>query len=125
MMPGQVKRVFAALFSFWFLLVVIEPEAVHSCPVHTPAAASSQSAHSHHIHGAENGGTEKQSHASCSCPGDCAASAYGAIPADSPSLAAAIVVAGNRIPRAQRSSFPARADLLLPFAIGPPASSIG
>jgi hypothetical protein len=124
MLTGHVKRVFAALFSFWFLLVVIEPEAVHSCPVHTLAAAASESAHTHHTHGA-NSGTEKSSHGSCSCPGDCAASAFSAIPASTPALAASIHFQGSEIPRVSGGHVPARVGLLLPFAIGPPASSIG
>ncbi|HKY96576.1 MAG TPA: hypothetical protein VJL35_01860 [Gemmatimonadaceae bacterium] len=124
MLPGYVKRVFAALFSFWFLLVVIEPEAVHSCPVHT-AAAASESAHSHHMHGASKGDTGKSSHATCSCPGDCAASAFGAIPVDAPVLTASINAASSETFRVSNGRVPDRVDLLLPFAIGPPASSIG
>ena len=125
MLPGHVKRVFAALFSFWFLLVVIEPEAVHSCPVHTPVSAAEQPAHSHHAHGANNGDTGKSSHASCSCPGDCAASAFGALPANAPALAASINTVRDDIPRISSSRVFGRVDLLLPFSIGPPASPIG
>jgi hypothetical protein len=125
MLAEHLKRGFATLMGLWFLLVVIEPEAVHSCPVHT-AASASQSAHGHHVHGTDNEGAQKKSsHAVCSCPGDCAASEFGALPSRPPNVEPLIISSVKAPLPAADSLAVERADLLLPFAIGPPASSIG
>jgi hypothetical protein len=120
-MPGLLKRPLAAFLAIWFLLVMIEPESVHSCPVHS-AAASSHSGHAGH-HGIATGhhSSKDKSSAICSCPGDCTATGFSALPSDAHRLAQVVT---ERAPSRVHPGVSAeleQPDFLLPFAIGPPA----
>ena len=116
---ARVRRAFAAVLGVWFLLVMIEPEAVHSCAVHTPAAAASHGDH-HSAAGHENDGDEKG--AQCSCPGDCAAGAHQVLPGHREGVGATIISRASAQYARDGSCEPTHAEFLLPFAIGPPAS---
>lgn len=121
-----LKRPLAAFLGLWFLLVMIEPESVHSCPVHSAAMGAGHSAHSGHSghHGATQAGHQShdKSKAFCSCPGDCTSSVFKALPSAAQELAdAAIIVAASRNPIADSIQL-TRTAFLQPFAIGPPAA---
>jgi hypothetical protein len=119
-----MHRLAAAVFSIWFVLVMVEPAALHSCPVHgdhgseSVAPAVESGAHAGHDAPARS----EHDHAGCTCPGTCAgAGSASAVPA------AVIVIAP---PPAARTTIgthaallraPARPPFVLPFANGPPA----
>ena len=118
-----LRRPLAAFLGLWFLLVMIEPESVHSCPVHS-AASSAHAAHSSHHAASQDHHSKDASGAQCSCPGDCAASSANALPSAGPILARlATVEFSDRAPRAV-SYAPRAPEFFLPFAIGPPATVI-
>ena len=120
-MHVRLKRPIAAFVSLWFLLVMIEPEAVHSCPVHTAASPSASAGHSgHHAADAGQSETDKPSHAICSCPGDCNAPAPRALPQAIARLDAIVVLRSERALRTEDGKTLDRFYRLLPFAIGPP-----
>ena len=119
----MLKRPLAAFVGMWFLLVMIEPESVHSCPVHSAKIGAGQSGHAQH-HGATQSHhhSSDKSGATCSCPGDCTGSAFKALPSAASEIGtAATVITASHNPLAD-SFYPPRFDFLLPFAIGPPAA---
>jgi hypothetical protein len=140
-----LRRPFAALLAVWFALVMVEPAALHSCPVHAghaaaghgpaagepaPSVGMAGGAHSAHMSGAsvtesgradDAGAPGSPHHADCTCPGACTASS-GAI-----ALPAAVLVRPLTITIVGVSPIPttvapasARAPFILPFANGPP-----
>ena len=120
-MLARLKRPLAALVSIWFLVVMIEPEAVHSCRVHGSASSPGAAHAGHHMAGAGQHESQKTSAAVCTCPGDCAASSFSTIPRSLPHIEATVAFRTEpRIALEGRAHFE-RADLVLPFAIGPPA----
>jgi len=123
-MLRHAKRPFAAFLGIWFLLVMIEPEAIHSCPVHSAGVSSGHSSHSAHNAAAMgHHQSSHNSHAICSCPGDCTAGAANALPSRAASLAESqTIVASVALPRVESAARSAP-DFLLPFAIGPPAAT--
>jgi hypothetical protein len=117
-----VKRPLAAFLGLWFLLVMIEPESIHSCPVHSASVGGAHAGHAGH-HGARAGDhkSHDKSKAVCSCPGDCTASAFNALPSVKAEIAfASAIDAASQQPLAESVQL-THADFLLPFAIGPPA----
>jgi hypothetical protein len=119
----RMKRPLAAFLGLWFLLVMIEPEAVHSCPVHSATPASHLAHWSHHA-ATQDHHSKDASASKCSCPGDCAASSMSALPSAASTLASvALVEVSDRVPRAVSITLESR-DFFLPFAIGPPATVV-
>jgi hypothetical protein len=59
----------------------------------------------------------------CSCPGDCAVPSIGALPSTTIGVEATIVFHDARAIHAHSSVPLDRTEFLLPFAIGPPATS--
>jgi hypothetical protein len=116
-----MKRPLAAFLGIWFLLVMIEPDSIHSCPVHSAAAAGHSAHAGHHAAAPGHHKSSNTSAALCSCPGDCASSAFSALPSGSSALVEQRIVAvadGALLERRFRLEQP---DFFLPFAIGPPA----
>jgi len=68
-MLARFKRPLAALLSLWFLVVMIEPEAVHSCRVHGSASSPGAAHAGHHMAGAPHHESQKSAAAVCTCPG--------------------------------------------------------
>jgi len=122
-MARHVKRSFAAFLGIWFLLVMIEPEAIHSCPVHSAGVSPGHASHPAHNTSAKgHHGSGEKSHAICSCPGDCTAGAPNALPSRAASLVDSPTLFGSvQLPLFQVAARSAP-DFLLPFAIGPPAA---
>ena len=119
-MRARLRRSIAAFVSLWFLIVMIEPQAVHSCPVHTPAPAASGDHSQHHTAGTGDPDSSNATHGTCSCPGDCAASSVGSLPTTPARVEALVVFRIESAPGTAASVRLERFDLLLPFAIGPP-----
>jgi hypothetical protein len=120
-----VRRPIAAVIAVWFVLVMVEPVGIHSCPVHgghasAPGGAmhgAGASAHADH-----ESAPEPAPHAGCTCPGDCTAGVGTPVPS--------AVVAIRDVPTSRAivdapalvSHTPSRAPFVLPFANGPPIS---
>ena len=120
-----MKRPFAAFLSLWFLLAMVEPEAVHSCPVHSGVAAGAHAGHSGHHMSAGNGHkSHDDSRAACTCPGDCAGTTAFVLPTAPARISDAVVRATRESAFSLHSRLSSRVEFLLPFAIGPPAPSI-
>jgi len=121
----RIKRSFAAFLSIWFLLVMVEPEAVHSCPVHSGVASGAQAGHAgHHMAAGEDHHSPGKSHSQCSCPGDCAGTTAFILPSSPARIGDASVRVADAATFVLRSHRQSRVEFLLPFAIGPPASAI-
>ena len=117
-----VKRPLAAFLGMWFLLVMIEPESVHSCPVHSAALSAGHSAHAgHHAATQSHHQSHDKSKAACSCPGDCTASSIKALPSTAEHLADASIQTAASAHAFAESIRVTHPDFFLPFAIGPPA----
>jgi hypothetical protein len=115
-------RAFRLLLSVWFLVVLVEPEAVHSCAVHASpvSAGEDHSAHGGSVH--QTGDDGSYSSAVCSCPDDCAAgSAALQLSRIERHVAVAIVEAETTQPTTQVVSLAIPPPFLLPFANGPPS----
>lgn len=121
MMLRLLKRPLAAFVGMWFLLVMIEPESVHSCPVHSAKIGVGQSGHAHHGATQSHHHSNDKSGAICSCPGDCAGGGFKVLPSIAAELSTATTVVRSSPNPFAGSSFLTRFDFLLPFAIGPPA----
>jgi hypothetical protein len=120
-MLAPLRRPLAAFVGLWFLLVMIEPEAVHSCSVHGAKASVAAGHPGHHMSGGEQHESQKSREPVCSCPGDCTASSFNALPQSLAHIQSSVAFRAElRIPIETRP-YVNRADLLLPFAIGPPA----
>jgi hypothetical protein len=122
-MLAQMKRPLAAFVGLWFLLVMIEPEAIHSCQVHGATGSATAAHGGHHMSGGEQHESQKTRDAVCSCPGDCAASSFSALPQSVPQVQSNLSYRADLRIRTETRRYFERADLLLPFAIGPPAIS--
>lgn len=118
-----LKRPFAAFLSLWILLVLVEPEALHSCPVHDATIGSHAGHGSHAMHHQHAPASSKSHHkAICSCSGDCSAPAAAALPANPPRVALASFRIVKRALIHVAPAPRAPAHPLLPFAIGPPST---
>jgi len=133
---SSLRRPFAALIAVWFALIMVEPAALHSCPVHAAHASPSVSlADEHAGHGGAmashgNAADASQStghhddHAACTCPGRCTASTVGvALPGAVVGSTVALTIATIDEPVATATFTPVRAPFVLPFPNGPPALS--
>ena len=126
-----LRRPLAALIAVWFVLVMVEPAALHSCPVHGGHAAAEGAGGSSGGHGAgslhANHGSSAPApghHAACTCPGDCTAAGVGvAVPSAMPGVVAAPVLQAPARVRITVVRATAPADFVLPFANGPPRIS--
>ena len=119
-----------ALFAAWFPLIMAEPAALHSCPLHghmqsvVSAAHDHDAAGAHHAHhGAASETSTPSGHgAHCTCLGQCCAVSPVA-------LHSARVMLGHVATTARSDSglpdyhyVPVAAAHVLPFQNGPPAT---
>jgi hypothetical protein len=123
--PRWLHRSVGTLIAIWFVLVMVEPAALHACPVHgdhemATVVADADATHAAH----ETPAPPEHDHAACTCPGDCTASSVGsgipsapAVVADARSSRARVIVRGALLREL------ARAPFVLPFANGPPESA--
>ncbi len=131
-----LHRPVSALIAVWFALVLVEPAALHSCPVHgdhgAPAATLAGATHSsdgpadleHADHHATSAGDHApdESHSGCTCPDDCATAAAGMVVPDAHIIATAVVIPTTTAIVDPAVSRPAHVRIAfeLPFANGPP-----
>jgi hypothetical protein len=116
-------RAFATMLAAWFAIAVVEPAALHTCPMHGgPAGAhAAHGAAEHAQSAADHGAPERSSSRQCTCLGDCVGVSGGALPAALPRMhvPAAVATAGE-IHAFGPELLPSPPGLLLPFANGPP-----
>ena len=135
------------MWGVWFATALAEPAAFFACPMHSPTpasvvhapnsptaalqlAASVPRAAEHHQHDARvvPAGHQQHSdapaHSCCTCLGECCTMA----PADLPRAAIAIPALTEHHPAAAAFAYtarlPQRADHALPFANGPPLTTL-
>lgn len=126
MTRSWVERALAAVMAVWFVLVTIEPAALHSCPMHgghTAAhAAATAAAHVGDHHAGHAGTPEAPTAAQhCTCLGDCAGAALAVLPARAHTPWPAAVAAVSSLPPLEAGFTPPAASFARPFANGPPA----
>ena|SRR5687768_12251281 len=130
MRRSRIERAFAALMLLWLTVFTVEPDALHSCPLHSrsPAAERDVEATSHGAHGAapraqpgdaQNGQSSDQHQ--CVCIGQCRA---GVPLIALPSATQIVPAVGDWLVRVELERDPsaivAVAPFFLPFANGPP-----
>jgi hypothetical protein len=121
--PSPLRRALTPVLAAWFLLAVGEQPLVHRCAVHDGPVPAAPGGHAGH-HGASDAPAPEDGGGSCctcvgACAGGCAAVAPQAALATLPASDPAIVV-GVR----ERPTPPHATPRLLPFANGPPPSSV-
>jgi hypothetical protein len=120
-------RAVAAMLAAWFAIAVIEPAALHVCPVHDGALGAHAVHHAagHVDHASGHGAPAPSSSRQCTCLGDCVGAAGAALPAVMPRLhVPAVVAAASGIHRTDAGFGPSAPGLLLPFANGPPSAAL-
>ena len=130
MRHSRLARVLAAVWGVWLIVSLMEPAALHACPMHdTMHGGVSHAARSHdaasHAHGAEGpADTSSRSHHSvCTCIGACCAAVVDALRAPSTLIVAEtirqpVVVIESRL-AAFRPSVP---EHVRPPSQGPPTA---
>lgn len=133
------SRALAALLAVWFAIVMAEPAALHSCPMHggpavaaasgghhaAPAPEAAASIHAAARHGMAHHGApvpaDRGAGHQCTCLGRCAAGVGAAAPAARVVLAQAVETAAARDSGLPDHEYvPVAAAHVLPFANGPP-----
>lgn len=124
MRSRSIHRVLSALLLGWFTVVIGEPAALHSCPMHD-AAAPAGMADAHQSHDAHAPSAPADHHGSCTCLGDCSAgSAVSGVPAPPVALANAPWYQHQALlPPVTPATLPAP-PYFLPYANGPPGLGI-
>jgi hypothetical protein len=119
------QRAFASLFAIWFTISLVEPAALHSCPVHGGGTVSATGGHGggdHAGHDMPTAPTDAPSdHAQCTCLGDCTVgSATTIVPASAFELLTAIIRPYRPVLATAGLRPVAHAPHTLPFSNGPP-----
>ena len=133
MRRGPFTRLLAALLGAWFTITMVEPVALHACPmhdghgVHAAAGAAGMvgqaddASHAHH-HGPSDATEEAPANEApgCLCVGDCS----GAVPVpatpDARLVMVAVVPASVPLPALPAHAPVTRGGLVIPCANGPP-----
>src|SRR5215212_1831299 len=128
MTRSWVERALAAVMAVWFVLVTIEPAALHSCPMHgahapahagaTATAPAHHAAHAPASDASSPGAPAAAQH--CTCLGDCAGVSLAVLPVATHTPWPAAVAAVSALPPLEAGFIPPAADFALPFANGPP-----
>jgi hypothetical protein len=117
-------RIVTGLWAAWLGVAIVEPAAVHSCPVHASGAAAHHSVaapvageHQHHQ------SSQEQKPAQCSCIGECSAAQSVAAPTfASVEVAVAEIAAPTVVVSFADEIAPAaQPSYAHPFATAPPA----
>ena len=128
LMHRTLNRSLSAFLAIWFLLVMLGPEAVHSCPVHS-SVSGAHSGHGSGVSAEHNMAAHNVEHIpapetldkGCNCPGDCAATSLAALKAPTTTVPVPPAVLRVRTTAYVKSAAAPHPDFVLPFAIGPPA----
>jgi isopentenyl phosphate kinase len=140
MRRSLVARTFALCFAAWFAISLMEPAALHACPMHgagafghahvasTHAGAHGEAEHAASMHSAAApADAPAQSHTGnfCTCLGSCTASnAAAVLPVMRASIGSVETYAVARVPHAVRAHIVTAPPFFLPYANGPPAHAI-
>jgi hypothetical protein len=111
-----VRRVASLLLGCWLAIFVVEPAALHSCPIHDGVAPASHMMHHH--------APATPGHGCCTCPGACCPAAGARLeraPVVVPARIVAIAMPDVAAPPLVRLGCVQR---ILPPAIGPPSHSV-
>jgi hypothetical protein len=140
-----LSRCFAALLGLWFTVLMVEPVALHACPMHSgghgahevSASAEAPLAHAEHHHDAiahgEHGAPESlppvadvpvpdDPTAGCLCLGTCAGATPTVLASTTELRVAELSAAPRRVPPMPAYAPVSRGGLVLPFANGPPTA---
>jgi hypothetical protein len=118
------RRACSAFVAVWFALVVVEPVALHSCPMHggqhDSSAAPATAGHEHHADASEHASTPDSANQYCTCPGDCSGASRLGLPARPAARWTPDILAAREPVALAWAYSPVTADFTLPFANGPP-----
>ncbi|MFL5575508.1 MAG: hypothetical protein ACJ79S_06020 [Gemmatimonadaceae bacterium] len=134
------SRAVAALVAIWFAIMMAEPAALHSCPMHGGLAVTAAAAGGHHHGGSvpaalaapsehaaqpQHGAPAPVDHGAgghqCTCLGQCAMGVGAAAPAAVVALAPVVETHATRDAGLPDFEYvPVAAAHVLPFANGPP-----
>jgi hypothetical protein len=140
-MTRAIHRTFAALFALWFTVLTVEPERLHSCPMHGGGGAVASAGHvgghmghaahelamshesSAHPSVAEVGHPVPEQHHAhqCTCPDRCCCTAVHALAAFAEDVAPAAGLVTVPVALVEESPAVARPELVLPPSTAPPS----
>lgn len=114
---SPLRRAASLLLGFWLAVFILEPAALHACPIHDVATPASHASHhpAHHTSPAGHGG--------CTCPGACCPSILAPIPLPAVFAAPRVVATAESLPDSSPIVRQFDVQLALPPAIGPPLIS--
>ncbi|HET6679734.1 MAG TPA: hypothetical protein VFG84_00915 [Gemmatimonadaceae bacterium] len=122
------SRALGIVLALWFTVVMVEPAALHNCPVHGGAvaghAATAAGGHAgaHAASMPDHGGQHQ--HAVCTCVGTCCAArvAGAALPGATVAVEFSDAVQPRRVaPRRMAAPAVSEPEFLHPYPNGPPA----
>jgi len=140
-----LSRCFAALLGLWFTVLMVEPVALHACPMHDgghgahggSATAEAPLAEAGHHHDAlshrEHGAPEShqvvadtpvpdEQSAGCLCLGTCSGATPTVLASTTELRVAELAAEPRRVPPLPAYAPVSRGGLVLPFANGPPTA---
>ena len=129
-----LHRAFAAVLVAWFTALVVEPVALHPCPMHDGVLLMASGAAGHdmggmamphapamsHAAGHEHGPAQHPAGHQCTCLGTCTATSATGLPSAPLTLASALVVPPHDTGLPDYLYVPVATQHVLPFAHGPP-----
>ena len=130
-----------SLWAIWFATALTEPAGLFACPKHsgisapvaspvTPDVAGPAVVHQHgpvadqSVRDATSKAPERSDHSCCTCLGQCCTMAPAMLPDDSFTLQLRAERQGDGSGHAQTARLPQRVDHRLPFANGPPYTTL-
>ena len=128
-----VSRLLSALLGLWFTLLMVEPVALHACPMHdgghaTPGVSTSaaltmgEAEHHHHPAPISEPPPPTEESAGCLCLGMCAGATGTVLPVAVAFRVAELAADRTVVPALPAHAPVSRGGLVLPFANGPPAA---
>ncbi|HEY2065632.1 MAG TPA: hypothetical protein VGG84_06705 [Gemmatimonadaceae bacterium] len=82
MRHSALARVLSAIWGAWLLVALMEPAALHTCPMHDMVHGGMSHAAATHAHDADDGPAHSSSrshHSVCTCIGSCCAAVVNAL----------------------------------------------
>jgi hypothetical protein len=123
-------RTLAVVYALWFAVVLVEPAAIHTCPMHGAlhAAMHDTMPAAEHVHGGHDGAGSSQPRGRakpCTCIGACCAAVAAVIPSRTDVLIASTHLVPARAVLSSTSSYrPLAVEYARPPTIGPPAPTV-
>ncbi len=123
------RPMLAAVMAVWFLVLTMEPRALHVCPMHGAANAGSESGHAggstghHHAATLPRDQSPDDEASYCTCLGVCNGVSPVAVVPAAAAPSATVRVTNARPGRPQHEYMAGWVDFVLPFATAPPTST--